>query len=277
MNYTTDKKEVTMIYDELNKYKIIPDAYERWTEYRNAFTNTVLNFCKEKSVLIVGAGACNDLDIKLIAQRASSVTLLDRDEEVIQRAFAEKDFSDNVTLCEGDFVGISDDDYRRFTSYFQYFLNVDSNARDTFPHLFVDKCMDLLSNARPFYPDNKYDYVISSAVHSQLLSSLAWLWQAFSVNLGITCDEVYDFLKREDDRIVREYNNAIIKLSRQLLTVSLEKKNVFTGAVEGAFQGLNDLNEREKKGLLYCCERNEAVWPFSSGTNYIMAINTYRI
>jgi hypothetical protein len=76
-------------YEQLRTSETIPDAHEMWRGYRDALTAYVLsNLTPKSKIAILGAGECNDIDLKRVVEKGHQVTLLDRDESAMKRGVA---------------------------------------------------------------------------------------------------------------------------------------------------------------------------------------------
>ena len=70
------------VYDELLKTQTIPHAYENWAEYRRELTEYLTGVTDAGSTLAVfGAGSCNDLDLCMLREHFSQITLIDCQKE----------------------------------------------------------------------------------------------------------------------------------------------------------------------------------------------------
>ena len=146
------------IYDELLKFQIIPDAYENWTQYRNAVADYLLaNTRPHTSVGVFGAGRCNDIDLRRFAEHFSSVTLIDADEAAMKFALRQYHLSDHpgFSLKISEFTGITPDDYRAFADELSSLLNVRGIHTDI--HVLADyavfKLDKLYQKSENFTPD----------------------------------------------------------------------------------------------------------------------------
>ena len=73
------------LYERIRKTEVIPNAYEKWTEYRSGLTNYILErIGRDKKVAILGAGACNDIELPPLLQAGHEITLLDCDEKAME-------------------------------------------------------------------------------------------------------------------------------------------------------------------------------------------------
>ena len=69
-----------MILDDIKQKFRLPDAYEDWREYRQLLTDTVIecgNGDQSKTIAIIGAGRCNDIDLKALCRHFEIITLVD--------------------------------------------------------------------------------------------------------------------------------------------------------------------------------------------------------
>lgn len=69
------------LYDQLLRLQHMPNAFTEWSGYRNDLTDFIIDHTDSgKTVLIIGAGACNDYDIGRLLFHFSKIILLDRNE-----------------------------------------------------------------------------------------------------------------------------------------------------------------------------------------------------
>lgn len=260
------------IYDQLKQLQIIPDAFENWAIYRNQLTDYIINNSeKDSSLLILGAGPCNDYDLSKLCNYFGSVTLCDRDCDALDKAAISYNVNDKVSKIILDHVGISDDDYRLMVDRLSGAMHMAANndqfleiALLLYEALFNDSISDSI-------PIGKYDYIACVGIHSQLISMCAWIWQTFSSTLNIEDERVYDFIKKQNDLIVRKFNDNILSAFGKSAFIGLESaRENMEGAIEGAHQAIIDLEARE--GLIIT--EQYMTWPFSQldGIVYNMKI-----
>lgn len=101
---------------QLNDSYLKDDAFKRWHSYRKSIcdyiTSTTL---KNQSVLLIGAGNCNDLDLSIF--ESSNLTILDIDLEAVQNGLNKQEFKGEYQLIEADLTGLQNtsflDDYKQ--------------------------------------------------------------------------------------------------------------------------------------------------------------------
>ena len=105
------------VYDELLKTQTIPHAYENWAEYRRELTEYLTGVTDAGSTLAVfGAGSCNDLDLCMLREHFSQITLIDCQKESMFAALDTYQLREDASLVlkEADFLGITPAEYREY-------------------------------------------------------------------------------------------------------------------------------------------------------------------
>ena len=75
------------VYDALEKRHVMPRAWDDWADYRKNWSDWIIRYCKwDSSVLIVGAGACNDYDLEHFTKFFEKIFLFDLDEDAMRGA-----------------------------------------------------------------------------------------------------------------------------------------------------------------------------------------------
>ena len=114
------------VYDALEKRHVMPRAWDDWADYRKAWSDWIIRFCKwDSSILIVGAGACNDYDLEHFSKFFGKILLFDLDEAAMQKAIDRlpEALRGKVELFTGDFLGVSPYVYQEFCRVIQDEIN----------------------------------------------------------------------------------------------------------------------------------------------------------
>lgn len=262
------------VYDQLKQLKRIPNAKEDWAEYRMELSDYILSeTIPGTTLLIVGAGACNDFDLQKLSGHFNEITLLDFEEDDMRAAVSEQITDEclrkKFKYVSGSVTGISERDYRRFADSLRLAVNLygrdtDINALSKIALTEMDRAFSCRKSSQELLKDNSFDYILCFGVHSQINSMYPWIWEAFCNALDKSDISVH--------QKAREYNNILVKeLNENILTASVngvffgleEVRFGVGGAVEGAFQGITDLNERIKSASIDLISHRDALWPFN--------------
>ncbi|MBQ4521560.1 MAG: hypothetical protein IJA10_01230 [Lachnospiraceae bacterium] len=84
---------------------VIPDSYDEWKEYRNQVTEFILAHQNKDTIVILGAGPSNDIDLGKLSQYYEEIYLIDNREEALQEAIRTYQLEDNpkIKLLVSDF------------------------------------------------------------------------------------------------------------------------------------------------------------------------------
>lgn len=255
------------LYDQLKETMYIPGAYDKWQQYRQEVTGIILEECHCKSVLIVGAGNCNDIDIKEISECFESVTLFDRSYNGIEDSNIIADSYDNVTYVTGDILGISDDSYRRLCQDVQEYIaiNMDGFSMKALADKYITLISDIYKNVMPIIPfkTDSFDMVVCIGVHSQINNMLAWMWEAYESALGQQDVRVHQYISRENDRIIKDFNDKLFDIAKKHIVIGAEQgRKGIKGAVEGAHQCILDVQRRINEYSYIDVNLSVIDWPF---------------
>jgi len=306
------------LYEEIKQHFYIPTAFEDWADYRNTLTDNLIKETEhfllplcfspdikpeemQPTLLIIGAGACNDLDLARILPHFSGITLFDNDQKAVEAAISHYhlEHNDKITLCIDSLNGLTDKDYQFFCEQLSEYLRLQQSngiaiTQKGFDHTACFLLTQILETHKhdtiPF-SKKAYDFVWCFGVHSQLMAMFSYIYHVFIVNLlnrypdfttaGKPVFE--DLLRRENDRFIPIFHDALLQCARQKVFIGLEACRELPAAhnhlssqidktpIEGACQGITDLRGRN-------LNRTEtfAFWPFRPADNlyYQMLIET---
>jgi hypothetical protein len=113
-----EEARASEIYERFQKRSSKDDEYNDWAEYRAQLTEFILKHTRSgASLLIAGAGKCNDMDLRTLQEHCGSITLSDYRPETAEEAFRRYGLerSEKSQFLQSDYVGIPDEDYRKYT------------------------------------------------------------------------------------------------------------------------------------------------------------------
>lgn len=266
------------VYDALEKRHIMPRAWDDWVDYRREWSEWIIAHCKwDTSILIVGAGACNDYDLEHFTKFFRKILLFDLNETSMQEAKKRVPVErrDKIQLFTGDFLGITPQAYQEFCRVIQEEINhrgkltdVGELAQTAQP--LIDQLYADAAKCRAGLTLPKADYVAISGVHSQVNHMLPWIWQAYMQALGQREDTVFQRISQENSVVMHEMNDKLSEAAGQKLFVSAEKVRVgVPGGVEGAHQALADLHRRAEDGQLQLVDQTKLAWGYDLRQNMI--------
>lgn len=271
------------LYDELLRNQIMPNAFSDWAAYRKELTDFVLRSTGEgASALIVGAGECNDFDLVRLKGHFRQVTLLDRNEQAMQRGLIRQGVSwasDDI-LC-ADLVGIPADVYRRIADHMLALLRTElsSGAPDgrRLEQAFLRQAAAAFQDRQPdalMGQSDLADYVICCGVHSQLLTVFPQMASVYGRYIPIRCETVADCLRERIPSLVAQLNDALLHWARKGVILGLEESRLgMDGGIDGAWQAMRDLEGRD----LSPKAQTRLSWPFDPAQNksYVVRVAAF--
>lgn len=269
------------LYASFRNAQIIEHAFEEWSDYREQTTAYLLrNTTPQKSLAIFGAGECNDLDLNLLIQHFSEITLFDCNEGSMRTALHRYELTETpgIHRIKKDFVGISDEDYIAYTAILTEAVRKQGKAfraEQTAPEM-LKKLEELYSAAGSIPLElgaEKYDYSIALGVHSQLNNMAEWIWSAVTGALGESDSTVPARIKQENEAMIRKFNTAVIQATKKNIFFGCERSRIgIDGAVEGAVQAFWDIQDRLERKELELVNGFSVCWPFDLSREIIYSM-----
>lgn len=288
-----------MILDDIKQKFRLPDAYEDWREYRQLLTDTVIkcgNGDQSKTIAIIGAGRCNDIDLKALCRHFEIITLVDCDSDAMNEAVAKltDDEAKRVEINSTSLTGINETDLNLF------FESILSAVRNQGYKLTYDSFEEIILSELEIFKDKlptsyeilikelpERDIVLCNGVFSQLFSAISFFVRSVA---GSIPDSLFAGAMQAADRLEQELksmNNVVIPVICKALIQSANDYVIFgneclkTDPVEGAgqcieavrnsgrtvkeFECLWDFNRREKVtyNMLIQVVTSVGIFPFT--------------
>ena len=273
------------------------DEFNDWAGYRDRLTDFVIDcIAPGESLLILGAGKCNDLDLKKLAAHCGSITLSDYRPETADEAFARYGLtpSDKLKFVASDYVGITDEDYLEYTERLLKIMERLSSGQEEIdgPDLEALKdCLERIYQNNEDYEidlgDEMYDHAVITGVHSQLNNSFRGLFQYVRKDVEDRIGEIksleelnaaiFRTTRKHTKYLVNRFNEAVFAVVRNGVLYGYEKNIIYTpsgsdqpviGTVDGARQAGELIASLPVKKNLDC------IWPLSRrrGIKFTMSI-----
>ena len=284
------------VYQQIKDKFIMKNAWEDWASYRDQLTNLVVELLLETqsqvsapgSVMIIGVGRCNDIELRRLAASAKNVLLLDVDMDAMQEAVltlpeklrhkVECQVVSVTGIDEGDLDAFCDDmlTFARFQGRkltVEAFRQQVMTGLDSLTNKLVRKEDELLK----VLPEASADIIVCCGVCSQFFSMLSFFIRSLLHSLeflpGVEDleDEVNEWIRRMDDQVVPIVNQVIHRAARKAIVFGNEFMP--DRPVEGAHRCIEDVSERFQPEELHL------TWDFNraEGITYDMLIQVCRV
>ena len=275
------------IFDSIKNEFNIPDAYTNWKEYRRELTDRILR-CKEsegasswddhKTLAILGAGPCNDLNLSRLAKHFSHIDLIDLDSESVRVGVRNQgqEHCHKIHIKEGTLTGVTQEMTERFFN--RLYMYLVEKGRTLTEADFIRRSLEefeileksLRKSPEDFgviLPEKSYDMVVAAGLHSQLWSILSYSWHILAGNVSeqllggrpVDPDPFHDHLRDVDDTFIPLMNTAILQASKHRVLFSSEYDP--NNPSEGAWQCIKDVRKRYTGGEIELME-STLEWPF---------------
>ena len=273
------------------------DEYSDWADYREMLTDFILhNTRTDKSLIIYGAGKCNDLNLGELSRHFKVITLSDYLPGAVQKAIERYHlkWSDRLKYEERDYTGISDETYIDFTVWLlqqtelllqKKKVEVKTALGDLYGRI-EKKLVGIYQDNELYeipFNDTSYDYAIVVGVHSQLNNSFSGLCQYLLKDIlennqkGVWSEgDLYNtwceiervvsqVTKRYTGSIVRRFNEAVFARTRTGVIYGYEENmeeksadgRIMISTVSGAAEAGEITGHAKTVNQIHC------VWPLS--------------
>lgn len=283
------------LYDEIKSHFTLPNAFADWTNYRSTLTDYLIaqtdeitlplsfspDMCQSEllpTLAIIGAGACNDLNLQTLSPHFSKITLIDYDCTAMKQALSTYHLENSpvIELLPISLNGLNDSDYRIFCEQLQIFITNFSSSIT--PENFDKYALSLLD----FYYDKSrqttishlpasYDYIWCFGVHSQLQTMFSYIYHTFIINLttvfskqiSVSDSSFTKRLKEENDFFIPHFHDILLSGAKKALFIGCEQRRLgYEGPIEGAYQGIQDIRNRNLS-----LTESMILWPFHPAQN----------
>ena len=277
------------IYDEIKKKFVLPDAHEDWKDYRLLLTDNIVRLGsgdKSKTVSVIGAGRCNDIDLHRLCRSFEQVTLADCDSGAMGEAIRGLDNPEiwKMHLVEMSLTGIREKDISVFCEKILADLrkagkglNAEMFQETVFSGIESLKSKMYRSETELLNIIPKSDIILCNGVFSQLFSTISFFIRSCAASLSPvmipnameTADKADEWLKAAGREIIPVITESIIRSAKDFAVFGNEYSE--NNPVEGACRCIEAV--RNYEGIL---EETRAVWDFNRTGNvrYEMLLQT---
>ena len=279
------------IFEEISKKFYLPHAWNDWKEYRDGLTDLVIG-CGEKTgsktVSIIGAGRCNDLDLIRLTEHFDKIVLFDNDAVSMEEAlssYGDKNGCRNrVETCVSSLTGLGREELESFFEKVMMRTRVLGHAFtfDKLETILLDemetmKLVIMGQKEKMSLVLHEADIIVCNGVLSQLLSMVSFFIRSVIASIPGSYGSDGGALVSKTEKKLHEINDEMIP-DIVLNIVNASKKaavfgNEYSGSqpVEGAFQGIESIKRSGWKK-----EELRRVWDFNraQGIRYEMLIQT---
>ena len=284
----------------------ISGAEERWSQYRMEITDYIQKECqRDGRLLILGAGACDDIDLKKLLDNKREIWLADINHETLEAAVNKiKKKQPEAVSClhivETDLVCIAEQDYEEYVKALQQGMKAIHQWWEDYSKRFQESYGFLrdIRNAMRQEGIERIDSAVCLGLHSQLYMELVLRTRKLQTQLASDVyAEALRLIQEANCKMAEGFMEEIRGITKKLI-LGLEYTTIFreetaleetilqilmtTGTsglqamqlsrVEGAFQLEQELGN--------CCRQNKVRlmdyqyfwWPFLEEKSYLMVI-----
>lgn len=271
-----------MILQDIKRKFRLSDAFEDWKDYRQLLTGMVIDAGggdKIKTVTVIGAGYCNDIDIISLCRTYKAVTLVDCDLEAltkVKNGLSEID-TKKIKLVPASLTGIDESDISVFfdetlAELQRYGKQLNRLSFEEVIMTNLDKLISKMYTAEDEIVQllPRTDIAVCNGVCSQLFSVISYFIRSVTASIPDAlftgafevADKAEQKLKKCNDVIVPMIVNAIMNVTGDCVIFGNEYINEHP--VEGAYQCINAVQKSGSK-----IKELEAKWNFNRKENIV--------
>jgi len=271
-----------MILQDIKRKFRLSDAFEDWEDYRQLLTGMVIDAGdgdKIKTVTVIGAGYCNDIDINTLSRHFKYVTLFDCDFEALTKVKngPGEEETKKIKLIQASLTGIDESDISVFFDETLAELQRYGKLliRQSFEEVIMTNLDKLLSKIYTAEDEilkvlPRTDIAVCNGVCSQLFSIVSYFISSVAASIPAAlftgafdvADKAEQKLKKCNDVIVPMIVNAIMKVTGDCVIFGNEY--IKDHPVEGAYQCINAVQKSGSK-----IKELEAKWNFNRKENIV--------
>lgn len=269
------------IYSELIKTYYMPESYERWKDYRCRVTDYIIKYAEPgKTLAIIGVGDSNDIDLARLYKHIGNLALYDIDLDSVGRALKKYDLigKPDIFVDRCDLFGATKKDYLDLINI--CLKDIKKLNMEWSPYVSSEKYLSKLSEifkringSATYITNKKYDYTIMLGVHSQILAFSERIWRFFLEAAQKSDTVVPNRVHEENDLLMPRINDAILDMTKERAFIGGELTEIgLQYNVEGALQGIMDIQKRIDNGELKFVVMYGDIWPHRNGVEYNIVI-----
>lgn len=284
--------------DSMRGNERVPGADKRWRDYREQITDYIAREQRqEERILILGAGACDDMDLQPFLERGATIWLADINESAMQAAMAKWPAND-VHRLVWDFVQLTEDD---MDAYRRALLQGRTALEVWWTQYYNRFRVDVFLPIKQVMQEHgilQFDKVICLGFHSQLYIDIAL--HTMEVKEQIESDvyaEAIQHIQDANRRIAKGFMEGVQAITKELVlgmeytTIYQEQPELLPQIieqlekmgsaglhqmqlprVEGAYQTEQELGRLVQNNKLRIVDNQFFYWPFSEEKGYLMVI-----
>lgn len=215
-NFTMEK-----FNNDVNNSGNLLDKYKNWTKYRNQITGEISKMINKtcKNIIVLGAGECNDIDLRFLVSTFDEVTLTDIDIQSIDDGIARQKLTQyeisKISKVQVDYTGLSK---------VGFFATLAKLAVEKTAHIKISTYInETISNLKikEILPQHqeKYDMVLVCPTYTQLAYTQMEVLLKILYQHGIyrvdNLNKIITTMHRSMKTIIKNYNDLLLSLANK--------------------------------------------------------------
>lgn len=246
---------------DVNNSGDLDDKFAKWAKHRDRISAFIKDAHKDsnaQSVIVFGAGECNDIDLHVLADNFKSIILTDVDEESmrngLKRQACSKEELAKIEIVQLDYTGFEKEAFfDRLSEQLATEQDIDSIC-----DYVSETIRNIESNEMPERYKNQFDMAISCPIYSQLIYTqaevLTMILSQFNLYDAHSIEKLKQTVRLGMQKIISNYNDLFLSSLRSdgiavMLTdiIELAKEHPASSAIAISAAQKNTENKQMEK------------------------------
>lgn len=305
MSFKLKNFTISAFNNDVNNSGDLNDKFNKWADYRTGITKIIEDACSKtsdnKSIIIFGAGECNDIDLKFLSTKFERIVLTDVDSKSIHDGISRQGLIDSerskIEIKRIEYTGLAEN---------KFFYNLERMASRSASiyeiTAFLKKQITDISQINDLLEyENCFDIVLSCPIYTQIVYTQVEVFLKILAQFNLYSEEDIKIMKKMMhscmERIISRFNDLLIsvtRLSGHLLVIAdvielsvksdalkevskiIDDKPVDTQLLEHFTKeyglpfskiGFNDLDAKVNRQKSFW-----SIWPFDEYKKYLVCI-----
>lgn len=205
--------------NNVNNSGNIQTKYENWAEYRQQINRFISrSVTGTKSIIVLGAGECNDIDLHFLSDMFDQVTLSDVDAKSIDDGIARQKLdgeqSRRISKIQADYTGLSQasffDELSKLAMGRAHHKEIEAYIINTIDSIKTDSILGRHKNT--------YDAVLVCPTYTQLgytqIEVLLKILYQYNIYPLVELNKILAIMHSQMATIIKNYNSLILSLAK---------------------------------------------------------------
>ena len=283
--------------NNVNNSGNIQTKYENWAEYRQQINRFISrSVTGTKSIIVLGAGECNDIDLHFLSDTFDQVTLSDVDAKSMDDGIARQKLNGEqirkISKVQADYTGLSQasffDELSKLAMGRAHHKDIEAYIINTIASIKTDSILGRHKNT--------YDAVWVCPTYTQLgytqMEVLLKILYQYNIYPLVELNKILAIMHSQMATIIKNYNGLLLSLANEngrIFAVADMAEITDLSITESLTNNINDLKyingfladegvdfavigREDLKSMIKIIDEEFAIWPFDDEKHYLVCL-----